>query len=125
MANTHHLIERRQHPRYIMRQGTYAFLRPPANKIDQILDISLSGLAFTYFSTNGASSETNGLDVLTAGGLCLENIPFETVNDFIIPNEQLFSQISMRRRCIKFGYLSTDHTLSLKNLIEKYRQPEI
>lgn len=120
MVRTHHHVERRKQPRYILREGTYAFLRPPANKIGQILDISLSGLAFTYFSTNGASCEPEGLDLLAEGGLCMENIPFETINDFIIPNEHPFSQITMRRRCIKFANISTDLTAYIQDIINKY-----
>jgi len=125
VVGTNQYIERRKQPRYIMREGTYAFLRPPANKIGQILDISLSGLAFSYFSTNGASQEPEGIDLLAEGEGCMEDVPFETVNDFVIPNKQPFSQITMRRRCIKFGNLATEHMLYIENLINKYRQPEI
>jgi hypothetical protein len=125
VASIHQHIERRQHPRYSLREGTYAFLRPPANKIGQIIDISLSGLAFSYFSTNGASPDTKDLDLLAVGGKRLENIPFETVNDSIIPNEIPFSQITMRRKCVKFGNLSTDHMLYIENIIEQYQHPDM
>ncbi len=121
MASIHSQVDRRKDKRFLLREGTYAFLRPPANKIGQILDISVSGLAFTYFSTNGASQDSHGLDLLAEGGVCLENVPFETVNDIVIPNEHPFSQITMRRRSIKFGDLTADHTLYIENLIERYR----
>ncbi|OKY74179.1 MAG: hypothetical protein BM485_15365 [Desulfobulbaceae bacterium DB1] len=120
MASESADIDRRGQKRYIMREGTYAFLRPPSNKIGQIIDISMSGLAFCYFSTNGASRDAQGLDLLVEEGLCLENIPYTTVNDFVLPNEQPFSQITMRRRCIKFGPLSVKHKQHLQQLIERY-----
>jgi hypothetical protein len=112
--------ERRKQKRFVMRDGTYAFLRPPANKLGQIIDISMSGLAFSYFSTNGASLDSTGLDVLADEGIFLENLPIRTVNDFILPNEQPFSQITMRRRCVKFGPLSQNHKEHLLRIIDEY-----
>lgn len=122
MASEQPIIERRQHKRYLVRDGTYAFLRPPANKIGQIIDISLSGLAFCYFSTNGASRDGNGLDLLADEGICLEDLPYTTIHDFVLPNEQPFSQITMRRRCIKFGPLTAKHREYLQRIIDKYGQ---
>lgn len=113
-------VERRKHKRYLTRDGTYAVLRPPANKIGKIIDISLSGMAFTYFSTNGKTMESTGLDLLADEGLCLENIPYTTVNDCIIPNEQPFSQITMRRHCIQFNGITNEHINQLKSFITKY-----
>ncbi|MCJ7600662.1 MAG: hypothetical protein MUO63_04060 [Desulfobulbaceae bacterium] len=124
MASEQAKIERRGHKRYLVRDGTYAFLRPPANKIGQIIDISLSGLAFCYFSTNGASRDSNGLDLLADDGICLEDVPYTTINDFILPTEQPYSQITMRRRCIKFGLLSKKHREYLQKIINKYGREE-
>lgn len=113
-------VERRAEKRYLMRGDTFAFLHPPVNKIGQLIDISLSGLAFSYFSTSGASMESNGLDLLGDGGIYLEDIPYQTIHDYVLPNEQPFSQITMRRRCIKFGTLKPEHIDNLRNLINKY-----
>jgi hypothetical protein len=124
MASEQPIIERRGHKRYLVRDGTYAFLRAPANKIGQIIDISLSGLAFCYFSTNGASRDADGLDLLADDGICLEDIPYTTINDFILPTEQPFSQITMRRRCVKFGHLTEKHQAHLQKIINKYGQEE-
>ncbi len=124
MAYEQPIRDRRKHKRYFARDGTYAFLRPPANKIGQIIDISVAGLAFCYFSTNGPSRDANSLDLLADDGICLEGIPYTTINDFILPTEQPFSQITMRRRCIKFGILTEQHLENLKNIINKYGQEQ-
>lgn len=120
MASEQSINERRKDKRYFAKDGMYAFLRPPANKIGQIIDISPAGLAFCYFSTNGASRDANGLDLLADDGICLEDLPYTTINDFILPAEQPFSQITMRRRCIKFGPLTENNMESLRNIINKY-----
>lgn len=120
MASEKPSIERRMQQRYAVQEGTYAFLRSPANKIGQLIDISLSGLAFSYFSTNGAALEATGLDILADEQICLENVTYTTVNDFVIPNEQPFSQITMRRRCVKFESLTPEHVDDLHKIIAHY-----
>ncbi len=122
MVNTQPHYERRKQKRHVLRDGAYAFLRPPANKLGQIIDISLSGLAFSYFANGEVSMESTGLDLLSEEGITLENIPFTTINDFILPNEQPFSQITMRRRCIKFDSLSLDAQKYLHTIIATYSQ---
>ncbi len=113
-------VERRKHKRYITQDGTYAVLRPPANKIGKIIDISLSGLAFSYFSTNGKPMQSPGLDLLADEGLCLENMPYQLIDDCVMPNEQPFSQITMRRHCVKFNGLTDEHINQLQTFIKKY-----
>jgi len=114
------IVERRRHKRFATQDGTYAVLRSPANKIGKLLDISVSGLAFSYFSTNGGILESAGLDLLADEGLCLENMPYTLINDCVMPNEQPFSQITMRRHCVKFNGLSEEQTDQLRAFIEKY-----
>jgi hypothetical protein len=101
-------VERRKHKRYVVGYCTYAVLRPPATTIGQIVDISLSGLAFQYFSPNGDAMQYHSLDILAAEGLCLENISYELIDDITIPNDVPFSELKMYRHCIKFNGL-TDH----------------
>ncbi len=100
------------------------FSIPPVNKIGRLIDISLSGLAFNYFSKDGASHVSNRLDLLGGGEIYLEDVSYKTVDDFILPNEQPFSQINIRRRCIMFGSLTDEHKKSIQELIDKYGQME-
>ena len=80
-------VERRKHRRIKMRGDAFAFLRPPVNKIGQLIDISFSGLSFNYFSKQEASMEANGLDLLADGTICLEDIPYTIINDFITASQ--------------------------------------
>lgn len=113
--------ERRREKRIMLRDGSaYTVIRPPANKIGGVIDISLSGLAFSYFSIGGKVQKPERLDILCNGDLVLENIPCKTVSEFAIPNEQPFSQISMRRCCVKFGSLTPQHIEQLENVMSNY-----
>ena len=113
--------ERRREKRILLRDGcAYTVIRPPANKIGGVIDISLSGLAFSYFSIDGKVQKPERLDILCNGDLVLENIQCETVNEFAIPNEQPFSQITMRRCCIKFGSLTPQHIEQIKDMMTNH-----
>lgn len=115
------MTERRRERRFNLRDGSaYTLLHPPANKIGGLIDISFSGLAFSYFSVDGKKQTPDRIDILSDGDLVLENIPCETVNEFAIPNEQPFSLITMRRCCVKFGNLTSDHVEQIQNLIDKH-----
>lgn len=115
------MSERRREKRIMLRDGSaYSIIRPPANKIGGVIDISLSGLAFSYFSIDGKAQKPDRLDILSNGDLTLENIPCETVNEFAIPNEQPFSQITMRRCCVKFGTLTPQHIEQIEYLIANH-----
>lgn len=122
MSETQSFRERRKEPRFLMQDRTYAVLRQPANKIGKILDISKSGLSFTYLSTNGGLTKpTYGIDLLAEDeGIFVENLPFCSVSDSIIPHNQPFRQITMRRHSIKFDDLSEHELTSLEAFIEKY-----
>lgn len=120
MTTKESFTDKRHHQRFMLRDSTYAFLRSPANKLGQILDISQSGLAFSYFSTNGSFMESDRLDILANEKIFLENIPIKTIADFILPTEQPFSQITMRRRSLQFKSLSEDQVSQLKDFIYKY-----
>ncbi|MFP3982415.1 MAG: PilZ domain-containing protein [Desulfurivibrionaceae bacterium] len=122
MSETKSFKERRKEPRFTMQAKTYAVLRQPANKIGKILDISRSGLAFTYLSTNETLTKpVCRIDLLAEDeGVLVENLPFSSVSDCVVPNKQPFQQITMRRHSIKFGNLDEDQVNALELFIKKY-----
>ncbi|MFO7761155.1 MAG: hypothetical protein R6V20_06050 [Desulfobia sp.] len=109
-------------PRFPMQDKTYAILRQPANKIGKILDISRSGMSFTYLSTNGELSKpTRGIDLLAEDeGIFVENLPFRSVSDNMVKHSQPFRQITIRRHSIKFENLTEKKLTSIEAFIEKY-----
>ena len=118
--HTKETVERRKHQRYHAGDCTYAVLRPPANIIGQIVNISRSGLAFNYVFSDGMSMKSHFLDLLAAEGLCLEYLPYDLIDDFMIPCEQLpFSGLTMHRHCIKFNGMTDGQRIKLENFIKK------
>ncbi len=112
--------ERRRDKRYRLKDGTYAVLGAPANKLGQIIDISMSGMAFTYLADNDPIGTADALDILANQGICVEKIPYTTVTDVVVPNETLFSTVIMRRHCIKFNDLDMETKKKIQGVIELY-----
>ncbi len=112
-------IERRRDQRFVVKGGTYAVLGAPANKLGQIVDISMSGMAFTYLADLHPLGKAEGLDILANHELCVEKIPYTTVTDIVIPNYAPFSTIVMRRHSVKFNGLSTETKNKIQELIER------
>jgi hypothetical protein len=114
-------IERRKHKRYLAGECTYAVLRPPTNIIGQIVDISLSGLAFNYVVSDGKAMKSHYLDLLAAEGLCLEYLPYELIDDFMIPcDEAPFSGLTMHRHCLKFNGITDEQKIKLHDFMKKH-----
>lgn len=116
-------VERRRYKRFSPRINSYAVLDIPGNTIGQIIDISLSGLAFKYFSAKGKPIESPDLDILTTEqGLCLEGIPYTLVDDFAVSKKQQpFNQLEMRRHCVKFNDLTEDRITKIQSFIKKQK----
>ena len=120
MDKTNPRQERRREKRYRVKDGTYAVLGAPANKLGQIVDISMSGMAFTYLADSDPIGTAEELNILANQGICVEKIPYTTVTDVVVPNETPFSTIIMRRHCIKFADLTTETKTKIQKLIDEY-----
>ncbi|MBC8317840.1 MAG: PilZ domain-containing protein [Desulfobulbaceae bacterium] len=122
MSKTYYTQERRRHKRFVINTDkiAYAVLRPPVNKIGKVIDISLTGLAFSYFSANGEVLNSSRIDILTDEGLFLEDIPYSIVNDCIISSEQPFKQITTHRHSVQFRNLSENQVLRIQSFIDTY-----
>lgn len=124
MAGNLERPERRELERHTVKEGAYALMRQPANKIGQIIDISMSGLAFSYLSINADDSnrESSYMDLLAEDGLLVESLPIKPISKTVIPNRQSFSHLSIWRQSVKFEDMSNHQKRSLQSLIDQYKK---
>jgi len=59
MVGRKRTVERRKSKRYRAVEGVYAAISPRSNKLGQIIDISMGGLAFKYIDTNNNDTKDN------------------------------------------------------------------
>ena len=110
--------EKRQHMRYPALDGAIVALNPKAEILGQIIDIGLGGLSFRYIDTEVESPPSEELLILqNKPRFFLENIPYRTVTDKELPNEFIFSAVSVRRMGVEFGNLTDTQRTQLEDFI--------
>ncbi len=112
--------EQRQHARFPALEGAIVALKPHAEILGQMIDISLSGLSFQYIDsalTLNQSPSSELIILMTKPRFFLDRIPYRTVADFELANEFSFSSIPVRRRCVEFEVMSLDKRSQLEDFI--------
>jgi c-di-GMP-binding flagellar brake protein YcgR len=112
-------IERREYQRFRAQEGTFAVFGPNSNKIGQITDISMGGLAFHYMPGEEPNGSKELNIFLAESSFYLRKIPFDTVWDQDA-RQVPFSSINIRRCGVEFGSLSDAQSSQLERFIESY-----
>lgn len=114
-------MDQRKHKRFQVHEGVFVVCGPYSNKLGQIMDISMGGLAFRYVAGNHESSEPFELDIFFTGHGCyMSKLPFRTISDFEIVNEIPFSSVTIRRCGVQFGRLMPHQISQLEYLIREH-----
>ena len=117
------LVELRKYKRFKVKEGALAFFNPNPTILGSIIDVSKNGLAFTYMKTDSEIELTPAvkLDILMSiDGFYLDHLPFDAVADILLPAQNAFSTIVMKRLCLKFGQLSKEQEKQLDYFISYY-----
>lgn len=112
--------DRRREQRYSVKEGTFVVNSP---NMGQLTDISMSGLAFTYFDWEEWPDSFQEMDIFQAngGGYCLHNLPGDTVSDSAANSYmQDLSHNGQRRRSVHFRELSPFQVEELLSFIQTH-----
>lgn len=142
-------IERRQAPRYTVKEHTFAVVRStdsndlrglasmsrgqvgialfksrPA-KMGQIMNLSLKGLCFNYIVNDENIPEGDEVDILLAeDNFYLGALPCRIVREKTEANELPFTPIVMRQRAVAFEGLNPEQLQTLKRFLKAHGQVE-
>jgi hypothetical protein len=107
---TKNMTERREHPRFKAKSGTFKL----EDRSGDIIDISMGGLSFSYVDDGGWTNESFDCGMLMGEkDLCLEDIPLKIISDCAIN-----SGLSITRRCgVKFEKLTARQLAQLEYYI--------
>ncbi len=106
--------ERRIHPRYTVRDGSYAALSPDSTIMGQIVNISRGGLCFRYIVHREQAFESLATHIFVGdNGFYLEKMPYTIVEDEQVDYASSFSSIAMRQRRVQFSDLTPNQIAQL------------
>lgn len=122
-------VERRQHERFRVEDGSLAMLWPASSKIGQIIDIGMGGLAFRYTAHSKPKNSFAELEseielICNRHRFNSDALPIETVSDFKIEDcgVDLYPR-QQRRRNLKFGRLSDQQKSQVEYFIQRQCLP--
>jgi len=122
MAGRKRTVERRRSKRYKAVEGAYAAISPNSHKLGQIIDISMSGLAFKYIDTKGddanKQSPSEESIFLSSTGFYVGDLPFKTVSDNEVTDTPSFSAMKVRERHVQFTDLSFKQLFDLDHYLK-------
>jgi len=118
--------KRRKYVRFLAQPNAYAALGSSFTKIGKILDISMGGLAFEYYS---GSEDLNQYDstvtiFITVNNFYLENIPCQMISD--LPKcgsdkpSVLNANYLVKRSCLQFMTISEDQRQRLEYFLNNH-----
>lgn len=113
--------DRRRSKRYQAKEGTFAVFVTRKDKLGQIKDISMRGLAFRYVNDDHITAAAGELKIIIAGyGLFLDKVNVETISDIEVINGFSVSPLKMRQTGIKFVDLSPEQKFQLGRFIRNH-----
>jgi hypothetical protein len=112
--------ERREERRYRSPEGLFRVENAESRiSIGDLLDISASGLSFVYLADVDAIEESTQLNIVSASGeVYIEQVTYQSRNDFDYIRNYPFDAYRMRRRGVSFAGLTEAHKSALAVLIK-------
>jgi hypothetical protein len=112
--------EHRKHKRFQVPGGVFVGFGPRANKVGQMVDVSMGGLAYRYVGCED-SCDASHLDIfVTDNDFYLGAVPFRTVCDYQVVDRVTTGPMTMRRCGVQFRKLSRKQNAQLENFIRQH-----
>lgn len=116
-------FERRQHPRYRVKDNAFAVINSEPVKLVPILDIAMGGLGAYVNGDAVWMDESSKLEIMVADcSFYMENIPFELISNYKAFPARPSNIINGRRISLQFGELMSRQQAQLKYFIRNYTE---
>lgn len=117
------MAERRQHPRYPVRDGEFQVISHDSKIMGKLNNISQGGLAFHYSPVEGRRAESETIDIMARNSnpFFLPSVACRTMYDIsTLAEDRTFTGAAARLCGMKFVRLQDDQTQKLAHFIKKY-----
>ena len=117
------MAERRQHPRYHVRDSEFEVFSHDSKIMGKLNNISQGGLAFQYLPVEGRRPESETIDIMAKSPdpFFLPEVACLTMYDVsVLAEDRTFTGAAARLCGLKFGRLQKEQTQKLTHFIKKY-----
>ena len=115
--------DRRQHKRYMVKEGAFTV---NCAKSGMITEISTGGLTFHYVDRKAWAEEATELDIVfDADDFYLDKIPCKSVSDIATAGDLPDKAKVIKRHSVEFGKLTPTQLEQLHYFIEHYTLKEL
>ena len=117
------MAERRQHPRYPVRDGEFEVFSRDSKITGKLNNISQGGLAFQYSPVEGRKAESETIDIMAKSPdpFFLPSVACRTMYDVsVLAEDQTFTGAALRLSGVQFVRLNKEQTQKLTLFIRKY-----
>lgn len=120
---------RRKEARFSVCESVYVVINTEPQTLGQMVEISTSGLAFTYVDLNGASKRlseqaTLRMDLFAGGkGFFIKNLACRLVSKIKNVSDQSLSSLNIKRVGVEFDNLTLPQQVQINHLVQ--RQDEL
>ena len=107
--------ERREYKRFKLKENVFA---ADADRMGQIVDLSMGGLSFRYPELQKQSVESQELDIFVKdNSFFLQNLSITTVSDRKVVDDINYPMPLLRQRGVKFQELTSEQKFQLEYLL--------
>ena len=116
-------LERRQHPRYSVKDNAFAVINSEPAELVPILDVAMGGLGVYVHGDAAWMTESSKLEIMAADcSFYMENIPFELISNCKASPAHPANLMDGRRIGLQFGELLSRQQAQLKYFIRNYTE---
>ena len=117
------MAERRQHPRYPVRDGEFEVFSRDSNIMGKLNNISRGGLAFQYSPVEGRKAESETIDIMAKSPdlFYLPSVACRAMYDIsMLAEDRTFTGAATRLCGVKIFRPTKEHEQKLALFIKKY-----
>jgi hypothetical protein len=130
MGRTEQLSEdnRRKEKRTLVDDNVYVVIDTKPEMMGQMVEISSTGMAFTFVDLDAVSDRLSGridlrMDLFAAGkGYFIRNLPARLVSTIDTASNGSFASLMIKRIGVEFGSLSLSQQVQINSLIRRQNE---
>lgn len=117
---------KRKQKRFSTQEGTYVKLSNGSIKVGQVINISKSGLAFSYITKGERLTGWQKINIFLSGdSFYVKQLPFKVISEYVIDKKNTLNNVFKKQCGGEFGEMTPNQKTQLEYLISKYTKGNV